>query len=56
MASKVQIADDIWGIMRKVYSIADNVVQSDRQAEFLNKVADYVEALQAAPPAKKKKG
>lgn len=53
MSSRVQIADDVWEIMKKVYSIADNVTQSDRQQEFLAKVSEYVENYAGITPKKK---
>jgi hypothetical protein len=43
MDRKKEISNDIWEIMRKVYSIGDSVVQSDRQAEFLKQIVEYID-------------
>ena len=43
MDRKREIYNDIWDIMRNVYSINPLAAQSEKQTEFLQKVVDYID-------------
>ena len=43
MDRKREIYNDIWDIMRNVYSINVAAAQSEKQVEFLQKVVDYID-------------
>jgi len=37
-----EVIKDVWDIMRTVYNISSDTTRSQKQEEFLNKIADYV--------------
>ena len=43
MDRKKEILNDIWEIMRKVYNINESAPQSEKQAEFLQKIVEYID-------------
>ena len=44
MNRKKEITNDLWDIMRKVYTIGDLTPRSQKQEEFLEKVVEYIDA------------
>lgn len=44
MNRKKEIQNDLWEIMRTVYTIGATTPQSEKQVEFLTKVVEYLDA------------
>ena len=43
MNRKKEITNDLWDIMRTVYSINALCARSDKQEELLNKIVEYID-------------
>ena len=43
MDRKKEITNDLWDIMRKVYSINDLALRSEKQEELLKQIVDYID-------------
>jgi hypothetical protein len=44
MSRRREITNDLWSIMRKVYSISENTPQSQKQEELIESIVEYIDS------------
>lgn len=43
MSRSKEITNDLWEILRKVYSISEATPQSEKQTQLLNNIVEYID-------------